>query len=145
MVYTPVVLTTAQLEDKLFQNIYSLLDSSKLSGTTIKSQDDQNYKDFPSYTIYIPDVDSSTRDMRGTNQKRQAKVQIEYNCNPVQGYRQLSLMSDAFESAINTNNNNLRTARLRFISATTVSTQPVMVSQQTVFGKIKTYTFEVLL
>lgn len=145
MVYVPIILNDEQLDDRLFQNIHALVDEYSLSNTTVSVQDSELSKQLPGYIIYIPDVSASSRDMRSTNQQRTAVINIEYVCHPKQGYRQLSLMSDAFEDGLNDENNNLRLARLRYTGKSVVSVLPIDVSGQQVYSKTISYSFEVLL
>ena len=145
MVYVPTIITDTAVEDKLFQNIFSLVTEYKLSNTSINIQDNHTGKDLPAYVLYLPEITANHRDMRSNNQRRTAVINIEYVCSPRQGYRQLSLMSDAFEAGLNTENNNLRLARLRLTGKSTVSVGPLDVSGQQVFTKVISYSFEVLL
>jgi hypothetical protein len=145
MVYVPIVLTATGLEDKLFQNFYRLLDTHKYANTSLVVQDQVLQISYPANIIFIPDKTALQRDMKSNNQKRVVTLRVDFACLPVQGYRQVTLMSDSFEDGLLADNEKLYTARLRYKGSQTLFIEPLNINGQLVYTKAVEYVFEVLL
>ena len=146
MAYTPVPVTADALGDKLFQNIHRLVSEYAVANSYITVQDSEvSVEQYPVYVIFIPETVRNTSDMRSDNQRITVSVQIDFDAIRTQGYRQTTLMYDAFEAGLRSENANLSTARLRYVSSSTLSNEPIDVNGQQVFSRAEEFTFEVLL
>lgn len=133
------------MADAVFRNVYRLVDEYKVSNSYVVVEGTQNPSiQYPHYVIHNPEFTKTSRDFSSTAKKVSCTVLIELNALPVSGWKKHAEMYDALDAGIDTENANLKTARMRYLGSSDQSIQPIDVEGKQVFQRIIAFDFEIL-
>ena len=142
----PIVCTSANVDDAVFKNIYRIVDEYQTASTSITIQDKEKNVTYPVNVIYVPDITKQIRDFTSNNKKVEASVQIDFDAlYESQGYQKCTEMHTAIENGLDAENEQLRTARLRYKGSEVLAASPINVNGQQVLSKSVRFDFEVLI
>lgn len=146
MAYVPIVITSATVDDSVFKNMFRIIDEYKTANSTITVQDKELGATYPINVIYVPEVSKRLRDHASTLKKTTASIQVDFDAlYESQGYQKCTEMHTDIENGLDAENNNLRTARMRYLGSEVLDAAPIDVNGQQVLSKAVRFDFEILI
>ena len=146
MVYVPIQITKSEFDSILFRNIYRLVDEYKVSNSYITVQDREKDVSYPAYVIYIPETTKKRQTTTRTDSWIPVSIQIDFDALPGEGdWQKTAEMHNTLEAGIESEEDNLRTAKIRFVGSEVVSAEALEINQQQIFSRSVVFDFVVLL
>jgi hypothetical protein len=146
MPYTPVTMTGSNDNSAVFRNLYSLVDTYKVTNSTVFTSNLDTPASYPCYVLHPAEPEVSKRDFKGSTYVRDVAITVEfYALQKSGGWSKIDEMLDQMIAGFGTETDNLHNARLEYVRYQVVSVEPYELNGQQVFNKVIVILFKVLL
>ena len=141
----PIITTRSNLEGAIFRNILRIVEEYQVSNSSISVQDTEKNITFPNYTLFLPLYGRNKTSNQGSRSTVSATMVIDFDATMSQGYKKCNEMHQALEDGLESEEDNLQTARLRYTGSEIVDFLPIDINGQQVLCKTVRFDLEVLL
>jgi len=145
MAYVSIITTVARLETDFPRNIIRVIDEYKVANSYIIFQDTEVPSQYPVYTIFSSEINSVITSHKGSQKTYSVSLQLDMDVTMEQGWKKASEMLDAVNAGFNAEEDNLYTARIRYLGYDTLSNEPLDINGEQILSKSVQLKFEVLL